>query len=320
MRPGIALTLIGLGALACACLASCGSSESAPEGEPPLTSLKLVQNPWLGSQIDAEIVALLLREQLGFTVTIVPMNETEQWDSIASGEAHASLEVWPSGHAKELETHVKTGKVENVGLLGPVGRIGWYVPSYVIEDHPELTSWESLKDGKIAGIFKTPQTSPKGRFLGGDESFTQYDGQIIHNLGLELSVVFAGSEEALLGELEAAYPKRAPLLFYFWTPHWAHAKYALTKLDLPQHTDACYAKAASGGVDCDYPPDYLFKIAWPALRTRAPRAYKLIAAFTFSTKAQIELLGAVQTGQKTPSDAARAWVDQNEATWREWVR
>ena len=122
-----------------------------------------------------------------------------------------------------------------------------------------------------------------------------------------------------LDALKTAYANHAPLLLFFWLPHWAFNIYDLTKVDLPAYDDACYARAPVEGVDCDYPPERLTKIVWSGLKSYAPRAYDLVMAFSYSTLTQIKLMGRVKIDGLTVDEAAHEWVNQNEDTWRAWV-
>ena len=66
---------------------------------------------------------------------------------------------------------------------------------------------------------------------------------------------YAGSEAALLSELETAYQNEEPLLFYWYTPHWGNQKYDLTEVALPEVTEECTATASTktgDGYACDY--------------------------------------------------------------------
>ena len=68
-------------------------------------------------------------------------------------------------------------------LISPrVGKIGWFVSDYALTQFPQLSSWEGLKDPAVAKAFATAATGDKGRFLGMDPSFSQYDEAIIKNL------------------------------------------------------------------------------------------------------------------------------------------
>ena len=286
--------------------------------EKPL--IKLAENPWSASALNVAVARILLEEELGYPVEVVTIGETPQWPAIAAGELHASLEVWPSGHAENVTEYIDNQKlVENGGPLGPIGKIGWYIPSYLLESHPELATWEGLKVPENAALFATAETGDKGQFLAGDPSWTQYDADIIANLGLNFQVVTAGSEEAVLAALDAAYSRQDPLLFYFYTPHAIHAKYELTEVELPPYSEECYAEAASGGVDCDYPPDELFKIFWNGLAEEAPEAYTLLKNMNYTTEDQIGMIAAVELEGKSVEDAARDWLAANEDTWRAWL-
>jgi glycine betaine/proline transport system substrate-binding protein len=193
------------------------------------------------------------------------------------------------------------------------------VPTYVVAEHPELATWEGFTDPANAARFRTASTGERGQFLAGDRTWVQYDADIVANLGLDFTVVFAGSEAALLAQVDAAYAGRQPILFYFWMPHAAHRRYDLTEVRLPPHSAACYARADFGGVDCDYPADVLFKIVWRGLPEYAPEAHDFITRFHWSTEQQTELLAAVDLEGMTPDDAARRWVATHEDVWREWL-
>ena len=221
------------------------TAAAAPSGDKP--TIKLAENSWTGSSINVHVAKLLLEEQLGYTVEIVTIDENAQWAALGSGDLSASLEVWPSGHADNVKTYVDDQKVvENLGELGVVGKISWYVPKYVVDEHPDLATSEGFKDPANATLFKTAETGEKGQFLAGDPAWVQYDEDIIKNLGLDLQVVRAGSEQAVLAAVDSAYSRKEPILFYFWTPHSIHAKYDLTPVKLPDYSETCYEKASSG--------------------------------------------------------------------------
>jgi glycine betaine/proline transport system substrate-binding protein len=296
-------------------LAAC----SARTRPPPPVLVKLAANPWDGSRLNAAIARILLSEEVGVDAEVIEIDEQSQWPHLADGGLHATLEVWPSGHGENRKAYVDTGKVEDAGLLGPTGKIGWYVPTYMLTRHPGLTSWEGLKEQGVIDVLKTSETGDKGRFLAGDPTWAQYDADIIENLGLPLKVVFAGSEKALLDELDRAYKRRDAILLYLWVPHSAHALYDLTQVQLPPYSEACYAQRETGGVDCDYPPDKLYKAVWPGLREASPRAHKLIKSLSYTTKDQIALLGMIQSGTTTVDGAARSWIDANRSTWSGWL-
>ena len=297
--------------------AEAAADEAVPTKD---VTIKLVENPWSGSQVNVAVAKILLEEKLGYPVEITSIDENAQWSALASGDLDASLEVWPSGHADNAALYIdEQGSVENIGLLGPVGVIGWFMPSYMLTDHPELATWEGFTTPDAAALFATAETGDKGQFLAGDQSWVQYDADIIKNLGMDFEVVTAGSEEALLAALDSAYSREEPILFYFWTPHSVHAQYDLTQVELPPYSDECYAKIPEGGVDCAYPSDDLYKNASAQLAEKAPEAYEFLKNFNYTTQDQIQMIAAVELDGKSPEEAARAWVDANQDTWQAWL-
>lgn len=296
------------------------TAPAASTGDKPV--IKLAENSWTGSSVNVYVAKQLLEEKLGYKVEVVTIDENAQWPAIAKGDVSAVLEVWPSGetHQKGLKQYVEGDKtVTNLGDLGVVGKISWYVPKYVVDEHPELATWEGYKNPELASLFKTAETGDAGQFLAGDPAWVQYDEEIISNLGMDLKVVRAGSEQAVLAALDSAYSRKQPILFYLWTPHSIHNKYELVPVKLPEWTADCYSEANSGKKACDYPQDVLFKIANAKLAETAPDAFALLKNMQYTDADQIAMIADVELNKMTPADAAKAWVAKNEATWSKWL-
>ncbi|MBX3056418.1 MAG: glycine/betaine ABC transporter substrate-binding protein [Anaerolineae bacterium] len=297
-------------------LAACSSGGGDEGGGETIT---LIANPWPSSELNVNVAKIIIEKELGNTVEIVALDENAQWDALAAGSADASLEVWPSGHGERIAQYIEQQKVvENGGPLGPVGEIGWFVPTYVINQNPQLATWEGYKDPALAGLFATAETGSLGQFTAGDPSWVQYDADIIKNLGLSLQVVTAGSEDSLLATVSSAYARQQPVLFYFYSPHAIFSRFDLTQVELPPYTDACYANAEGGGVACAYPEDQLFKILSTKLNEKAPNVYTMLKNMNYGSEAQIEMLAMLDEG-KTVEEAAQAWVDAHEAEWKGWL-
>jgi glycine betaine/proline transport system substrate-binding protein len=277
----------------------------------------LAANPWPGSYANAHVAAEILTRELGLDVRIVEIDENAQWAGLDDGSIDASLEIWPSGHADNVATYIdELGTVEHGGVLGALGQIGWFTPTYVIDANPAFTSWQGLIGSE--GVFATTETRTSGRFLAADPSFVQFDEAIIANLGLDLVVVQSGSEAAQLATVEAAIGRREPVLFYFYTPHWLHARHALTMVELPAWTEECEALPAAQR-DCGYPEDVLFKAFHAGLAQRLPQAHAILSAMRLTNADQDSITFAMDVEGQDPQVAARAWVDANEAVWRTWL-
>lgn len=144
----------------------------------PKSVIKLAENPWAGSTVNVYVAKQIIEQKLGYKVEIVTIDENAQFPALSNNELSASLEVWPSGHAEDEDKFITKAKtVERIGDLGIVGEIGWYLPTYMTKDKPELATWEGVK--KNATLFKSAETGNRGRFLLGDPSWVSYDDAII---------------------------------------------------------------------------------------------------------------------------------------------
>jgi len=293
-------------------LAACGGGAS--DGA---DTVRLVANPWPGSYANAYVAAALLEQELGLVVEIVEIDENAQWVGLDDGTLDAVLEVWPSGHADNYALYIsELGSVEDGGPLGAVGQIGWFLPSSLLSQYPELATWEGLRGRE--GLFATSETGTAGQFLAADPSFVQFDDAIIANLGLDLTVIQSGSEAAQLAAVDAAIGRGDPVLFYFYTPHWLHARYDLSLVELPVWTEACEALPPAQR-DCGYPEDVLFKAFSAGLAERLPAAHALLSRMRLTNDDQNAITFAMDVEGLDAASAARAWLEANESVWRAWL-
>lgn len=293
-------------------VAACGDGTDGAE-----PTINLVINPWTASALNAHVAAQIIESELGNPVELVNIDENTMFTGLSDGTLDAVLEIWPSGVTADLQSYFDDGSVVNIGELGTIGKIGWFVPRYVVEMFPSLATWEGFQDPEVAEAFATAETGSLGRFLGTDPSYAQYDEAIIENLDLPFTVVFSGSEPATVAELDTRVEFEEPIVLYWWTPTAAVATYDLVNVPLPAYSDECYADPAL--IDCDYPEDVLFKAASAALAEKDPDVYAFLEAFTLTTDDQLSMLPPVELDGMDPADVAAEWISANESTWRAWL-
>ena len=305
---------IALVAVACTgllTLSACGSSlnESAAGGsEGDCATTNLAMNDWVGYTADAAVYTALA-EQLGCEVNQVSVNEQVAWQGFASGEIDAIIENW--GHPDLVESYIDQQQVaEDLGPTGNEGVIGWFVPPWMAEEHPDITSWENLNS--YADLFATSESGGQGQLLDGSPSYVTNDEALVTNLGLDYEVVYAGSEAALISAFQSAEANRTPLLGYFYEPHWLFDTLPLVQVELPEYTEGCDAVAED--VDCGYPAYELNKIAssdW--VDTDSP-AVQLMQNFTWTNEDQNTVAGYISSDGMSPEDAAARWIEENPDT------
>lgn len=99
------------------------------------TSMELAATTWDDALFTANIAKIVL-EQQGFNVTLTPVDPAILFESIASGDADATLSPWlPTTHGALYEEY--EGEFEDIGKNIEGGKLGLAVPSYMEIDSLE---------------------------------------------------------------------------------------------------------------------------------------------------------------------------------------
>lgn len=325
IRQRLLIIMAGL-LVAAGCTSDSSSPVAAPSTEPTTFEAKptisLVVNDWTGSALNVAVAEQVIEFGLGYPVEPVRLDDTTgMYDELAEGNVDAVLEVWPSAVSERDQRFFDRGQVVPLGDLGVVGRVGWFVPRYVVDDDPLLETWEGYDSTDVAARFATSATRPNGRFLGTNPDYRQFDAEIIDNLGLPFEVEFSGSEAATMAELEQRVSERDPILLYWWTPTAAVAAFDLVRVSLPEADEACLAAVndGSGDIDCDYQPDVLIKVASTELDEKAPAVQRFLEAFELTNDDQARMLNAVEVQGATIDAAATDWIDSNPEVYQRWL-
>ncbi|MEA2418170.1 MAG: glycine betaine/proline transport system substrate-binding protein, partial [Thermoleophilaceae bacterium] len=207
----------------------------------------LNEQAWAGSTANTYIAKAVLEDKLGCQVEVTKLAEIPVFQAMADGKVDAVLEDWQ--HTDEYAKYIdKAGTVVQGGPLGVEGHIGWFIPKYLMDEHPEFATWEGLK-GK-EDLFKTAESGDQGMFLGGDPSYVQKDKELIDALGINFKHVTAGAEPAQVARWSQLYKQKKAVIFYWYTPQYLNQEYDLAEVKLPPRTDAnkdCKDDAKEGG-------------------------------------------------------------------------
>src|SRR6056297_1233408 len=96
---------------------------------------------WASGQIITRVTEFLMTQGYGCDVTIVPSATTTAITSLAeNNEPDIVPELWPNGAPAyfKLEEEGKVVKAADVFAEG--GSENWWVPDYLVEEHPELAT------------------------------------------------------------------------------------------------------------------------------------------------------------------------------------
>lgn len=278
--------------------------------------INMAVNPWVGYAADAYVVGQIAANQLGCTVNYKDLKEEVSWQGFGSGEVDVVIEDW--GHPDLEEQYFAEsgdGTAMDGGPTGNVGIIGWYVPPWLAEEHPDILEWENLND--YASEFETPESGGAGQFLGSDPSYVQFDEAIVSNLDLDFKVVFAGSEAASISAFRKAEQNKEWLIGYFYEPQWFMSEVALEKVALPPYEDGCQDVAAD--VACDYPETELKKILSTSWVEEGGAGVELVQNFQWTNDDQNLVAKYISEDGMSPEDAADKWIEENQDIVDGWL-
>ncbi|MFG2417416.1 ABC transporter substrate-binding protein [Streptomyces goshikiensis] len=302
--------LAAAGVLALLTVGACGAADTSGDSK----TVSLHTPSWVGAEVNTAVAAYLLEHELGYKVKTQQMDETPAWDAMSQRKIDAILEDW--GHPQEEKRYVEGNKsVVPAGGLGVTGHIGWFVPKYVADEHPDVTDHKNLN--KYADLFKTPESGDQGQFIKGDPSYVSHDNALIKNLGLNYKPIEAGAEATHLAQLEQLYKNKKPFLTYWWTPQWMNATMDLVEVKLPPYTEGC--DADKNAVACAYPDVPLKKWMNADFAKEDSEAARFLKNFNWTTEQQNLVAKYVAADKMTPQKAAEKWVKENESTWKAWL-
>ena len=303
--------------------ASIGPTQAkAPESNDPI---KIALFDWTSVNLNAKILGGILTK-LGYTVEYPTADYLSSLTTgLTNGDITVGVEYWDTTAGEAMVASMKTGQTERLGALGPKAKEEWWYPMYMKEKCPGLPNWEALKDPKCAAAFSTAETAPKGRYLGGPVTWEGFDDERVVALKLPFTVVHAGTDGAMFAELESAYQRKAPIMLWIYSPHWAPAKYEGEWVEFPKNEKACYEDPKWGSnpdakYDCGKPFGEIWKFSWAGMKDKWPMAYQVAKAFTIDTKQLNTMSGNVDLDGKNIDEVAAAWVAANEATWGAWAK
>ena len=287
--------ITGLAIAASMALAACGDKEETSKeqdvqgNKEEKKDINLAYVEWDTEIASTNVVGTIL-EDLGYNVTLTPLDNAIMWEAVANGEADAMVAAWlPHTHAAQYDKYK-----EDIVELGPNlegAKIGFVVPAYM-----QVDSIEDLKDQ--AGKTITGIEPGAGVVAASEEALEAYDN-------LKDWSVQTSSSGAMTVALEQAIAGEDEIIVTGWSPHWKFAKYDLKYLDDP--------KGVFGGEET------INTFTRKGLDKDMPDAYAVLDAFEW-TSDDLESVMLEVTDGKDPKQAARDWIEANKDKVDAWTK
>jgi glycine betaine/proline transport system substrate-binding protein len=299
--------------------AACGTSRT----------IDIAEMTWPSAAALAHIHAIILERGFGCSAQVVTGDTVPTSASMLTrGTPAIAPELWTSTIEEAWKQGLEDGVVVQLGDAITDGTVeGWFIPRYVQEAHPELTTAEAVL--ARPDLFPDPEDGSKGRLYScppgwACEKSTSalYEALDMDSKGWTL--FSPGSGGALDASIARAFTREEPILFYYWGPSSILGKYDAVQLDLGPVDEETYA--CNTDSDCTDAPGVTAYPASPAvigvaswLPEEAPAVAEYLGKAGLSN-AQISAL--LVYGDENNADAAETaqnFLKTEQDLWTSWV-
>ncbi|MGB0439145.1 MAG: glycine betaine ABC transporter substrate-binding protein [Paracoccaceae bacterium] len=307
LRITSAALVAGAFALPGAAMADCGE-------------VSLAKMNWASAEIYSTITQFLMVQGYGCDVTVVPSATNTAITSLAeNGEPDIVPELWvnsaPAYHKLAAE-----GKVlKAADVISDGGSENWWIPSYLAEAHPELTT--------IDGILANPELVG-GRFHNCPDGWgcRFANDNLVQAYGFDaagMEVFNHGSGETLASSMAAAYQSQEPWFGYYWGPTALLGNYSMVAVDMGGYNADAHSCNASA--DCatpgksSFPAAPVYTVVTASLPEREPEIAELVSNISLSNTEMSQLLAWRSANNASAEEAAVYFLTSAQDTWSGWV-
>ena len=277
---------------------------------------------WDSGLVMRAVIDKILIDEMGYKLDHISVGSSAAWPALATGDIDVAVEMWTANRVERVAKWVDDlGAIEFTSRLGYHGENLLMVPTYVIEGDPErgiepmapdLKTWEDLR--QYRDLFSILETAPDGRFLTPNVGWADWPERF-EAFDVGFTVQAAGSEAAMLAEIDSAIRKGEPIFFYGFTPHFMTRKWNLTSIPQPPWVEGCRITVFK----CGDRIEDLSIMTNTGFKNEFPEVYQFLQNITNVTDEDIGgMLLALDAGS-THEEASQAWLDANETKWRAWI-
>jgi len=304
-------------ALSCALLIglNAGSAQAQECGEVTITEMD-----WGSAIIVTQVAKFLLEQGYGCSVTTVPSASVPALASVSeTGKPDIITELWTNG-APAYVPLLEAGKInELTRVLSDGGLEGLFIPVYLAEAHPELTTIEGvLANPDLVGnrMHNCPvgwncQTVATNVAKGGGFAAAGIE-DFVH-----------GSGETLTASIGAAYAAKEPWFGYYWTPSLVMGKFPMVQVDLGPHDPS--KQACNSDKDCatptmqSWPSSVVTTVVTSEFESSHPAETDLMRNLSFTNEMMNSLLAWQDAEGASGDETAVYFLSTQQELWGSWI-
>ena len=243
------------------------------------------------------------------------------------GEPDIAPEVWINSAREIVGKAVDEGRLVIAGeILSDGGEEGWWVPDYVVEQNPELTTLQEVI--KRPDLFPDKEEPGKGRFYGCPPGWAcEYvNANLFKAYGLDdagFTIFNPGSGEGLAGAIASAYERGNPIFAYYWAPTALLGNYPMVKLGGMVHDPETWPciidKDCADPQPNMYAKSVVLTVVTASFAESAPEAFGFVSSVSWPNNLVNSVLAWKDSNQATTREAAEYFLKNHEDVWTAWV-
>lgn len=282
--------------------------------------VSITEMNWPSSQIITHVSKFLMEQGYGCKVELVPSATVTSVASLSeNAEPDIVTELWLNSAGEAYRKLEDAGNVVRLTeVFNPGGVEGWWVPAYLAEAHPELTTVEGVMANPelVGGRFNNCPVGWGCRIV---------NDNLITALGLRdsMEVFDHGSGETLGTSIAAAYEDKSPWFGYYWAPTAVLGKYPLTQVKIGEiDTEVHAANQESDNTDpgvSDFPPAPVLTVATADLAKREPEIAELMSNVSFDIDILNGILAWQDENGASAEEAAVHFLTNYTDVWSGWI-
>lgn len=275
---------------------------------------------WASASIITKITEFMMEQGYGCDVKVVPSATTTAITSLAeNNEPDVVPELWVNSAPLYFKLE-EQGKVEKAtDVFSDGGSENWWVPDYLVEEHPELATIEGVLNNPdlVGGRFHNCPDG-WGCRIANDNLVQAFE---FEEHGME--VFNHGSGETLAASMASAYENEEPWFGYYWGPTAPLGRYNMVAVDMGPYDPEIHA--CNQTPDCEtpqkssYPAAPVLTVVTADFAERNPEVFELVSNISFTTQELSNLLAWQADNGASAEEAAVHYLTTSKDTWVKWV-
>ncbi len=293
---------------------------AAPAFADDCGEVTITEMNWASSIVVTNVAKFLMEQGYGCTVKAVPSSTVPAMTSVSeNGTPDIVTEMWING-SNIYDKLSDEGKIVTLtDVLSDGGIEGWWIPDYLAEAHPELTT--------IEGVLANPELVG-GRFHQCPEGWgcQRINKSLAEAWDLEgngIEVFQHGSGETLATAIASAYANEEPWFGYYWAPTSILGKYPMVSVDLGPYDAEIHS--CNANPECmevgksSFPVGPVKTVVTTTFSEEQPEITELMTKMSFTNDQMNSVLAWQEENTASGEETAVYFLTNYSDVWSGWI-